>query len=179
VWRRQVGFVRGTGGQRGQVRAAWWHEQQDEVVDGFLVEPQNQGRAGTTWEPSHEWRLARATPSSRGLQWFTRKSLGYSVEPQIEAEDSTRRCGHPSQFNRPGGAVRLLGLGRSDCPGRSNRPEGRSDRPGRWCRDASKRRTRVGIARLASRLSRLRSPGIRPMKKIRRLPNSPLRGLYP
>jgi hypothetical protein len=30
----------------------------------------------------------------------------------------------------------------------------------------SKRRTRVGIARLASRLSRVRSPGIRPMKKI-------------
>jgi hypothetical protein len=52
---------------RGQVRAAWWHEQQDEVVDGFLVEPQNQGRAGTMWEPSHEWRLAEATPSSRGL----------------------------------------------------------------------------------------------------------------
>jgi hypothetical protein len=25
----------------------------------------NQGRAGTTWEPSHEWRLAEATPSSR------------------------------------------------------------------------------------------------------------------
>jgi hypothetical protein len=30
----------------------------------------------------------------------------------------------------------------------------------------SKRRTRVGIARLASRLSRLRSLGIRPMEKI-------------
>jgi hypothetical protein len=29
-------------------------EQQDEVMDGFLVEPQNQGRAGITWEPSHE-----------------------------------------------------------------------------------------------------------------------------
>jgi hypothetical protein len=27
------------------VRTAWWHEQQDEVVDSFLVEPQNQGRA--------------------------------------------------------------------------------------------------------------------------------------
>jgi hypothetical protein len=54
----------------------------------------------------------------------------------------------------------------SDCPGRSNRPRGRSDRPGRWRRDASKRRTHVRIARLASRLSRLRSPGIRPMKKI-------------
>jgi hypothetical protein len=51
-------------------------------VDGFLVEPQNQDQAGTTWEPSHEWRLAEATPSSRGLQWFTKKPLGYSVEPQ-------------------------------------------------------------------------------------------------
>jgi hypothetical protein len=64
------------------VRASWWQEQREEVVDGFLVEPQNHGRAGTTWEPSHEWRLAEATPSSRGLQWFTRKPLGYSVEPQ-------------------------------------------------------------------------------------------------
>jgi hypothetical protein len=24
-------------------------------VGGFLVEPQNQGRVGTSWEPSHEW----------------------------------------------------------------------------------------------------------------------------
>jgi hypothetical protein len=24
-------------------------------ADGFLVEPQNQCRAGTSWEPSHEW----------------------------------------------------------------------------------------------------------------------------
>jgi hypothetical protein len=24
-------------------------------VEDFLVEPQNQGRAGTSWEPSHEW----------------------------------------------------------------------------------------------------------------------------
>jgi hypothetical protein len=55
VWRRQVGFIRGTCGQRNQVQAAWWQEQQDEVMDSFLVEPQNQGRAGTTWEPSHEW----------------------------------------------------------------------------------------------------------------------------
>jgi hypothetical protein len=146
------------------VQAAWWHEQQDEVVDGFLVEPQNQGPAGTTWEPSHEWRLAEATPSSRGLQWFTRKSLGYSVEPQnrgrrLDEEVRTR----PVQPPRRGGQT---AWGRSLCLGRSNRPGGRSDRPGRLRRDASKRRTRVGIARLASRLSRLRSPGIRPMKKI-------------
>jgi hypothetical protein len=25
------------------------------LVYDFLVEPQNQGRAGTSWEPSHEW----------------------------------------------------------------------------------------------------------------------------
>jgi hypothetical protein len=24
-------------------------------VNGFLVEHQNHGRAGTSWEPSHEW----------------------------------------------------------------------------------------------------------------------------
>jgi hypothetical protein len=30
---RQVGLTRGTGDQRGQVRAAWWQEKQDEVVD--------------------------------------------------------------------------------------------------------------------------------------------------
>jgi hypothetical protein len=74
----------GPNGQRGQLRAAWWHEQQDEVVDGLLVEPQNQGRDGTTWEPSHEWRLAEATPSSQGFQWFTRKPLGFLVDPQSQ-----------------------------------------------------------------------------------------------
>jgi hypothetical protein len=45
--------------------------------------------------------------------------------------------------------------------------------------ESSKRRTRVGIARLASRLSRLRSPGIRPMEKASSLPKPRLRGLYP
>jgi hypothetical protein len=57
----------GPGVQWSQLRAAWWQEQQDEVMDGFSVEPQKQGRAGTTWEPSHEWRLAKSTPSSRGF----------------------------------------------------------------------------------------------------------------
>jgi hypothetical protein len=36
----------------------------------------------TTWEPCHKWRLAEATPSSRGFQWFTRKPLGSLVDPQ-------------------------------------------------------------------------------------------------
>jgi hypothetical protein len=73
------------------VRAAWWHEQQDEVMDGFLVEPQNQGRAGTTWEPSHEWRLAEATPSSRGFRCFTRKPLGSLVDPQSQDQRTEDR----------------------------------------------------------------------------------------
>jgi hypothetical protein len=51
---KQASFE-GPGRQWSQVRAAWWYEQQDEVMCGYLVEPQNQGRAGTTWEPSHKW----------------------------------------------------------------------------------------------------------------------------
>jgi hypothetical protein len=53
-------------------------------MDGFLVEPQNQGRAGTTWESSHEWKLAEATPSSRGFRWFARKPLGSLVDSQSQ-----------------------------------------------------------------------------------------------
>jgi hypothetical protein len=178
VWSRQVGFVWGTrwpvGSSAGRMvawTARWSHGR-------FLVEPQNQGRDGTTWEPSHEWRLAQATPNSRGLQWFSRKPLGYSVEPQNRGRRLDEEV-WPTQAGSTAQEGRSDRLGQSDCLGRSNRPGGRSDCPGRWRRDASKRRTRVGIARLASRLSRLRSPGIHPMKKIWRLPNSPLRGLYP
>jgi hypothetical protein len=141
------------------VRAAWWQEQRDEVVDGFLVEPQNQGRVGTTWESSHEWRLAEATPSSRGLQWFTRKPLGYSVEPLNRGRrlDEEVRPPRPVQLPRKGGQTAWASLTTSGV---------RSDRRGRCRRKASKWRTHVGIARLASRLSRLRSLGIRPMEKI-------------
>jgi hypothetical protein len=145
-------------------------------VDGFLVELQNQGRAGTTWEPSLEWRLAEATPSSRGLQWFTRKPLGNSVESQKRGRRLDEEVWPPKPVQQPrrGGQTGLAGqIPRVGLTAQG----GQSDRPGRWRRDASKRRTHVGIARLASRLSRLRSPGIRPMKKIRRLPNLPLRGL--
>jgi hypothetical protein len=93
------------------VRAAWWHEQQDEVVDGFLVEPQNQGRAGATWEPSHEWGLAEATPSSRGLQWFTIKPLSYSVEPQNQGRrlDEEVRPPRPVQLSRRGSQTAWAG----------------------------------------------------------------------
>jgi hypothetical protein len=147
------------------VRPAWWHEQQDEVVDGFLVEPQNQGRAGTTWEASHEWRLAEATPNSWGLQWFTRKPLGYSVETQNRGQRLNEEVWPPRPVQPPrrGGQTAWASqIARAGLTAQG----GGSDRPGHWRRDASKRRTRVGIARIASRLSRLRSPGICPMKKI-------------
>jgi hypothetical protein len=68
----------------GKAGVCWWQERQDEDMEGFLVEPQNQGQAGTTWEPSHEWRLAEATPSSWGFQWFTRKPLGSLVDLQSQ-----------------------------------------------------------------------------------------------
>jgi hypothetical protein len=63
----------------------------------------------------------------------------YSVEPQNRG----RRLDEEVRPPRP---VQPLMRGGQTAP----------DRPGRWCREASKRRTHVGIARLASRLSRLR-----------------------
>jgi hypothetical protein len=88
----------GPGGRWSPVRSAWWHEQQHEVMDSFMVEPQNQGRAGTTWEPSHEWRVAEATPSSRGFRWFTRKPLGSLVDPQ--SQDRRTEEGDAAASNR-------------------------------------------------------------------------------
>jgi hypothetical protein len=49
--------------------------------------------------------------------------------------------------------------GRSDRLGRSNHPGGQSEHPGRSRREASKRRTHVGITRLASRLSKVAVTG--------------------
>jgi hypothetical protein len=62
--------------ERDQVRVAWWHETQDEVMYGFLVEPQNQSRAETSWEPSHEWRLASYTKFA-GFPVVHQKSTGF------------------------------------------------------------------------------------------------------
>jgi hypothetical protein len=108
------------------VRAAWWQERQDEIMDGFMVEPQNQGRAGTTWEPSHEWRLAEATlirgvssgsPENQWVPWLVPKAKTEELKMEV-------------QQHRTG----LTGE-------RRRNPE------------TLKSRTRVGIARLASRLS--------------------------
>jgi hypothetical protein len=50
---------------------------------------------------------------------------------------------------------------------------------GRRAPEALRRRTHVGIARLASRLREVRSPGIRVMVLQRQIPKMPLVGVYP
>jgi hypothetical protein len=122
------------------------------------------------WQRLH--RVRGVCSGSPENHWVTRLSH------KTEAEDLTRRCGHPGRFSRPGGAVRPPGAGQISRAGLTAQG-GRADYPSRQRQDASNWRTRVGIARLASRLSRLRSPGIRPMKKFRRLPNPTSRGSYP
>jgi hypothetical protein len=61
-----------------------------------------------------------------------------------------------------------------------NRPD-RFGEPvwGRRAPEASKQRTRVGIARLGLRLRGVRSLGVRPMVLRRQIPKVPLVGLYP
>jgi hypothetical protein len=82
-------------------------------VDGFLVEPQNQDRAGTTWELGHEWLLEEATPSSRGFAVVHQKTtglLGSATKPRPK----TRRGGAATE------AGSTTQEGRSDRLGRSN-----------------------------------------------------------
>jgi hypothetical protein len=75
--------------------------------------------------------------------------LGWATKLRLK----TRRGGAATQ----GGST--AHEGRSDRLGRSNRLGGRSDRPGRCRWEASKRRTLVGIARIASRLSKVAVAG--------------------
>jgi hypothetical protein len=75
------------------------------TVSWLSIKTKVEPGAGTMWEPNHEWRLAEATPSSRGLQWFTRKPLGYSVDPQNRGRrlDEEVRPPRPIQPPKRGG----------------------------------------------------------------------------
>jgi hypothetical protein len=68
---RQVSSARWSGGQRGQVRAAWWQEKQDEVVDRSRCRVE-----------AHDRSL------KEGLWQFTTKTSGYLVEPQTKTGGS-------------------------------------------------------------------------------------------
>jgi hypothetical protein len=53
------------------------------------------------WRRLHQVReICSGSPENHWVTWLSQKT---------EAEDSTRRCGHPGRFNHPGGAVRLPG----------------------------------------------------------------------
>jgi hypothetical protein len=63
--------------EQDQVWAAWSQEKLDKFVYDFLVEPQNQGRAGMMWRPSHEldWRGGCTVPA--GFAAFHHKTVGF------------------------------------------------------------------------------------------------------
>jgi hypothetical protein len=128
-------------------------------MDGFLVEPQNKGRARTTWKSSHEWELAGGYTKSAGfpvVHHNTTRLLGWAIEPRPKTWCGCQaKTGLTSSWNRP---YRFGVAGH---------------------RGVSKRRTRVGITSLALRLSEVQSLGIRQMVLQRRSPKEPFRGMYP
>jgi hypothetical protein len=109
------------------VRASWWQEKQDEVID--------QSRC-------------RVAAHNRSLH------AGFA-----EVHHKTGRVSWLSHKIKTGGSAGGDGI--------------------RARREASKRGTRVGIARLALRLREGRSPGIHPMVLQRHIPKVPLVGVYP
>jgi hypothetical protein len=109
------------------VRAAWWQEKQDEVVDRSQC---------------------RVAAHNRSMH------AGFAVVHQKN--------------------VRVTWLSHKTKTGGSTGRDGIRAR-----REASKWRTRVGIARLASRLREGRSPGICPMVLQRHIPKVPFVGVYP
>jgi hypothetical protein len=159
VWRRQVGFVRGTrwpaGSSAGCIvartaRWSWWTVSW--LSHKTKVEPGLRGSRvmSGNWQRLHQLcGVCGGSPENHRVTQLSHKA---------EAKDRAWLSGQkwPDRFAEPVWPVW-----------------------GRWALEASRWRTRVGIARLVSRLSRVRSPGICPMEKIWKLPKPPLRGLYP
>jgi hypothetical protein len=157
VWRRQVGFVRGTrwpAGSSANRMVAWtarWSH-------GRFPCRASKPRSSWDYVGAESWvEIGGGYIEFVGFPVVHQKTtgfLGWSTKPRLK--NRRRSCSSA----RPVWLVGLTGV-------RRRSPE------------SSKRRIRVGIARLASRLSRLRALGIRPMEKTWRLPKPPLRGLYP
>jgi hypothetical protein len=100
-WRDKSTRLEGPDGQRGQARAAWWEEKQDEVVD-------------KSW-----CRVAVHDRSLHaGLRRFTTKSSCYLVEPQNQdwsLGGQRRDPSAPRSFNVGGHVARSQGLRREDA----------------------------------------------------------------
>jgi hypothetical protein len=147
VWRSQVGFVRGTrwpvesSAGRMMARTARWSH-------GRFLGWASKPRSSQDYVGAESWvAIAEATPSSRGFMWFTRKPLGSLADPQ--SQDRRTEDGGLAASDRsdwwvwPVWPVRSTGLTGV-----------------RWrIPETSKRRTRVGIARLAPRLSKFAVAG--------------------
>jgi hypothetical protein len=160
VWRRQVGFVRGTrwpaGSSAGRM-VAWTARWSRGRFLGWASKP----RSSRDYVGAESWVvIGGGYTEFTGFPVVHQKTsgfLGWSTKPRPK---NRRRCCSSARPVWPVGLTGLTGVRRRSL-------------------ESSKRRTRVGIASLASRLSRLRSPGNRPMEKASSLPKPPLRGLYP
>jgi hypothetical protein len=70
-----------------------------------MVEPGLRGSRVMSGDRRRLHRIRGVCSGSPENHWVTRLSH------KTEAEDSTRRCGHPGRFNPPRGAVRTPGAG--------------------------------------------------------------------
>jgi hypothetical protein len=72
-------------------------------VDGFLVEPQNQGRAGTSWEPSYSGDWQRLHQVRGVCSGSTQNHRVTRLSHKAEAEDRVWLSGRnrPNWFGEP------------------------------------------------------------------------------
>jgi hypothetical protein len=152
VWTRQVGLVRGT---------RWPAESSaDPVVArtagrsrGRFLCWASKPRSSRDYVGAESWvAIDGGYTEFAGFAVVHQKTtglLGWAIKPRSK----TWRGGAATQ------AGSTAQEGRSDYLGRSNRPGGLSDRPDRCRWESSKQRTHVGIARLASRLSKVAVAG--------------------
>jgi hypothetical protein len=75
------------------VRAAWWQEQQDDVMDGFLVEPQNKVEPGLHgrrvmsggWRRLHRVRgVSSASPENHWVPWLIQKAKTEEQKTEVQ-----------------------------------------------------------------------------------------------
>jgi hypothetical protein len=152
VWRRQVGLVRGTRwpaeSSAGRMVARTAGRSRGRFL-GWASKP----RSSRDYVGAESWvAIGGGYTEIAGFAVVHQKTTGL-LGWATKSRPKTRRGGAATQ------AGSTAQEGQSDRQGRSNRPGGQSDRAGHCRREASKRRTCVGIARLASRLSKVAVAG--------------------
>jgi hypothetical protein len=148
MWRRQVGLVQGTRwpaeSSAGCMVARTTRRSRGRFL-GWASKP----RSSRDYVGAESWlAIGGGYTEFAGFAVIHQKTtglLGWATKPRPKTsrEGATTQAGSTAQE------------GRSDHLGQSKGLGGRSDRPGRCRREASKRRTRVRIIRLPSRLSKV------------------------